>query len=149
MNHEDFIRQSNRLAEQAVQKGNHPFGALLVLDDRAVLTAENSVVTGGDWSGHAELNLVKLGMRDLDAQTLSRSTLYTSTEPCAMCSGAIYRAGILRVVFGCSSETLASITKRPLEITSRQIFALGRRVEVSGPILEDECAELHRRYWKS
>lgn len=149
MNHSQLIRECIRLAEQAVQKGNHPFGALLVLDEKIVLTAENSVVTEHDWTRHAELNLISGAMRDYDVQTLARCTLYTSTEPCAMCSGAIYRAGISRLVFGCSSEALATITGRSFDITSRQIFAAGRvTVEVIGPILEDEAVELHRRFWK-
>ena len=144
-----LIRECIRLSEQAVQKGNHPFGALLVLGEDIILTAENTVATERDWTRHAELNLISFAMRDYDAQTLSRCTLYTSTEPCAMCSGAIYRAGVPRVVFGCSSETLGSITGRGPEITSRQIFAAGKRtVEVIGPILENEAVEVHRRFWK-
>ncbi len=149
MNRSQLIRECIRLAEQAVRNGNHPFGALLVLGEKIIVTAENSVVTERDWTRHAELNLISAAMRDYDAQTVSRCILYASTEPCAMCSGAIYRAEISRVVFGCSSDTLGSITGRGLDITSRQIFAAGRRsVEVIGPILEDEASEAHRRFWK-
>jgi tRNA(Arg) A34 adenosine deaminase TadA len=144
-----LIRKCIKLAEQAVQKGNHPFGALLVLDEEIILTAENTVTTERDWTRHAELNLIRFAMQVHDAQILSRCTLYTSTEPCPMCSGAIYRVSIPRVVFGCSSETLGSITGRSPEATCRQIFAAGKRtVEVIGPVLEGEAAEIHRRFWK-
>lgn len=144
-----FVRKCIKLAEQAVQKGNHPFGALLVLDEEIILTAENTVTTERDWTRHAELNLIRFAMQDLNGQTLSRCTLYTSTEPCPMCSGAIYRVFIPRVVFGCSSETFGSITGRSPEVTCRQLFAAGKRtVEVIGPILEDEAVKVHRRFWK-
>ncbi len=147
--HTQLIRKCIKLAEQAVQNGNHPFGALLVFGEEIILTAENTATTERDWTRHAELNLLRFAMQDHNAQTLSRCTLYTSTEPCAMCSGAIYRVSIPRVVFGCSAEALGKITGRGLEVTSRQIFAAGTRtVEVIGPILEDEAVEAHRRVWK-
>jgi len=145
INHSQLIRKCIKLAEQAVQKGN----ALLVLGEEIILTADNTAVTERDWTRHAELNLIRFATQDHDAQTLSHCTLYTSTEPCAMCSGAIYRVSIPRVVFGCSAEALGKITGRGLEVTSRQIFAAGKRtVEVVGPILEDEAVEVHRRFWK-
>ena len=149
MDHSDFIRSCIRLAEKSVRNGNHPFGALLAVGEEIVLTAENTVLTERDTTRHAELNLVSVAMRDFDAEKLSRCTLYTSTEPCAMCSGAIYRTGIPRVVFGCSSETMGNITGRSTDITCRKVFAAGRRtVEVIGPILADEAAETHRMFWK-
>lgn len=123
-NHSQLIRQCIKLAEQAVQKGNHPFGALLILGEEIILTAENTAVTERDWTRHAELNLIRFATQDHDAQTLSRCTLYTSTEPCAMCSGAIYRVSIPRVVFGCSAEALGKITGRGLEAKSFQVLEL-------------------------
>ncbi|HEX2621338.1 MAG TPA: hypothetical protein VHL11_14365, partial [Phototrophicaceae bacterium] len=57
--HEPLIRECYRLAAQAVEHGNHPFGALLVLDGEIVLTSENTVNTANDPTGHAELNLVR------------------------------------------------------------------------------------------
>ncbi len=149
MDHEDFIHVCIRLAEISVQNGNHPFGALLAVGEEIVLTAENTVFTERDTTRHAELNLVSVAMRDFDAEKLLRCTLYTSTEPCAMCSGAIYRTGIPRVVFGCSSETMGNITGRGTDITCRKVFAAGQRtVEVIGPILADKAAETHRMFWK-
>ncbi|MCU1447273.1 nucleoside deaminase [Cryobacterium sp.] len=95
------------VARESRRRGNHPFGAILVAGDGTVLTAENSVVTTGDPTGHAELILVRRAGVRLSRQQLSVSTLYTSTEPCAMCSGAIYWAGIGRVVYGLPEEDLA------------------------------------------
>lgn len=146
--HETFIRKSIELAQNAVEKGNHPFGALLVKDGEIILTAENSVHTENDCTRHAELNLVSQAVRQFDTETLLQSTLYTSTEPCAMCSGSIYWSGISAVVFACSVEGLASITGGNLLLPCREVFSCGqRKIEVIGPVLESESMELHKTFW--
>ena len=148
--HEDYIRKCIELSEQAVRNGNRPFGAILVCDDDILLTAENTVTTEQDRIKHAELNLISAATRSYGPETLSRSTLYTSTEPCPMCSGAIYWAGVGRVVFGCSVKTQERITGRNFGITSRQILGVGdKAVEVIGPILEEEASAVHRDLEKS
>jgi tRNA(Arg) A34 adenosine deaminase TadA len=138
--HETYLRASIRLSEQARQKGNHPFGALLVKDGQVILTAENTVNTERDCTGHAELNLVRNASQQFDAETLSKCILYASTEPCAMCAGSIYWAGIPKVVYGCAAETLGKLAGSSLVIPCREIFARGKnRVEVIGPVLEEEA----------
>ncbi len=101
MDDQSFIRQAIAVARRARTNGNHPFGALLVgPDGEVVAEAENHVVSQRDPTRHAELVLVSDVARNWPADFLSKSTLYTSTEPCAMCAGAIYWAGIGRVVYG-------------------------------------------------
>ena len=104
---EGHLLRAIELARRSREKGNHPFGSLLVdTSGEVVLEAENTVVTGHDVTGHAELNLVRAASMEFEVEALGRSTLYTSTEPCAMCSGAIYWSGIGRVVYALSSEQL-------------------------------------------
>jgi len=116
-------------------KGNHPFGSLLVdASGRVVLEAEITVVTEHDVTGHAELNLVRRASMQFDVEALGGVTLYTSTEPCAMCSSAIYWSGIGR------SGTLA--------LSCREVLARGgRTVEVSGPHLEEQARPVHEGFW--
>ncbi len=143
-----FIQKSLQLAQQAMNNGNHPFGALLVKDSEVLLTAENSVNTDHDPSRHAELNLVQQASLQFSSEILSQCILYTSTEPCAMCAGAIYWVGIPWVVYSCSAEALGDITGGDFVIPCREIFARGKRpVQVTGPILEQESIEIHRQYW--
>jgi tRNA(Arg) A34 adenosine deaminase TadA len=98
------------LAWRSREKGNHPFGSVLVdAHGDVVLEAENTVVTGGNRMNHAELSLVRAASAQLEFDELRTTTLYASTEPCAMCSGAIYWSGIGRVVYGLSAELLATI----------------------------------------
>ena len=146
--HKKFIREAIHLAELAVEHGNHPFGALLVQAGQVILTAENTVNTDHDCTRHAELNLVSLASQKFSLEMLRQATLYTSTEPCAMCCGAIYWAGIPTVVFACSNQTLGTIAEGNLAISSPAIFAHGLRpVEVIGPILEEEAVQMHHTFW--
>ena len=120
---------------------------------RVLLEAENSVVTGRDVAGHAELNVVRAAAAQLGPAVLEGATLYTSTEPCAMCSGAIYWAGIGRVVFALGGEELNAIVEDvpgvpTLALSCREVFARGgREVEVSGPHLFDEATAVHDGFW--
>ena len=142
------------LARLSREHGNHPFGSLLTdADGTVVLEAENSVVTGRDVTGHAELNLVRTASARFDADGLGSHTLYTSTEPCAMCAGAIYWSGIGRVVFALSSAAFQGRIDPKgaagLGLSCREVFARGgREVEVSGPHLEDLAWEVHAGFWQ-
>ena len=124
---ERFIHQCNELAREAMRSGDHPFSALLVKDGEVLLTAVNTVHSDNDETRHAEINLVAEAGRRFSTEELAQCTLYTSTEPCAMCTGAIYAAGIPTIVFGCSAEALYDLVGSDLSIPSRAILALGQR----------------------
>lgn len=142
-----LMRRCFELAREAVSAGSHPFGALLATGVEVVLEARNTVAANGV-TGHAELNVVRQAISTLGRDALADCSLYTSTEPCAMCAGAIYWARIPRVVFGCSVEGLHSITEGTLRLPCREVFAHGdRRIEVVGPLLADQALQVHREFW--
>ena len=152
---ESLLLRAIVLARSALEHGNHPFGALLVTrDGTVVLEAQNTVVTESDATGHAETNLVRLASRGYDRATLAGMALYTSTEPCAMCAGAIYWSGVGTVVFALSESALASFTGEDPEnptmsLPCREVFAHGRRlVQVRGPYPLDQASEVHRGFWR-
>jgi hypothetical protein len=93
--------------------------------------------------------------RLLTEAELARCTLYTSTEPCAMCAGAIYWTGIGRVVFALAETGLSrytgSHTQNPtLDLPCREVFARGQKpIVVAGPLLEDEAGKVHEGFWVS
>ena len=145
---EKFMQQAIDLAAQARQHGNHPFGALLVLDGKVVLTAENTVNSERDVTRHAELNLVSAATRQFLPEALSKMTLYTSTEPCAMCTGAIYWAGVRKVVYGCPAETLGAMATGSFVVPSRVVFAYGdKKTAVIGPVMEETAVSVHDGFW--
>jgi len=146
--HEPFLRECIHLAQQAKENGNHPFGSVLVHNGQIILRAQNAVNTYNDLSQHPESILARAGASKYTPDFLAECTLYTSTEPCAMCTGAIYWSGIGRIVFACSVGKLGEFTSDSLPISSAEILAYGdHTVEVIGPILEDEAAQVHLGFW--
>lgn len=146
--HEANLRRAIALAGDARGRGNHPFGAILVIDGAEAACAENTVLTERDPTAHAEMNLLRSLAGRFDAAALARAVLYASTEPCAMCSGGIYWIGIQSVVYGCSAGTLGALAGASLVIPCEAIFSRGKRaVQVLGPLLEDEAIVVHRGFW--
>lgn len=148
----DLAVEQARLARAA---GNHPFGAVLAdPDGTVVLSAQNTVVTESDVTGHAEANLVRLASRTL-GRDLRGHVLYTSTEPCAMCAGAIYWAGIAKVVYALAESDLRAMTgddpENPtLALPCRDVFAAGQRAtEVLGPFDVPGARAVHDGFWRS
>jgi tRNA(Arg) A34 adenosine deaminase TadA len=145
---EGFVRQAIELARRARLAGNHPFGSLLVLDGNVVLTARNTVSTDRDPAAHAETNLVADAIRHLDQEQIRRAVLYTSCEPCAMCAGKMYWAGIRSIVYALPSEELAALAGRDFLIPCQELFARAvEMVQIAGPMLVSEAREVHVGFW--
>jgi tRNA(Arg) A34 adenosine deaminase TadA len=148
----DHLARAVALARDARERGDHPFGALLVTADGRVVEALNSVNTENDPTGHAETNLVRLAASSVEVEALASSTLFTSTEPCAMCAGAIYWSGIGRVVFALSEQGLAELVgdadEPTLDLPCREVFARGGRpIEVIGPVDLPDAVAVHEGFW--
>ena len=128
---ERHLRRAIELAGEARAAGDMPFGSLLVGPAGQVLAEDrNTVLTGRDISAHPEFKLALWAARELDRETAASTTMYTSCQPCPMCSGAIARSGLGRVVYALSGEQLGS-----LGATSPD----ARAVALDGPALFDEA----------
>jgi tRNA(Arg) A34 adenosine deaminase TadA len=157
LDHETLLRRAFAVARRSRAQGDHPFGALLAGADGAVLMEQCNGFTaeGHDMTAHAERLLATRASRQYGAAFLAGCTLYSSAEPCAMCAGAIYWAGIGRVVFGQTERSLKAATgahaENPtLDLPCRVVFAAGQRpVEVIGPLLEAEAAALQADFWSA
>ena len=155
MDLEALLRRAIALSARAREHGNHPFGALLAAPGgRIALEAENTVVTDGDPTAHAETNLVRAAAARFGPNGLGDLTLVTSCEPCAMCAGAIHWAGVRAVVYGLSERSLLALAgpddpaNPTLDLPCRTVFAAGdAAVEVTGPLLEDEASVPHEGFW--
>lgn len=148
------LRTAIEIAQNAREHGNHPFGAILVDEtDQVLLRAENTVVTGSDCTGHAETNLMRLASQHFSPEKLSTCTLYTSTEPCAMCAGAIHWGNVGRVVFALSEVDLYDMvgpSPEHLLLPCQEVFARSQRaVEVLGPApeVDEEARAVHEGFW--
>ena len=152
--HQSLLRLAIEESRQARAAGHHPFAAILVdAAGKVLMTQHNAYLPDRDMTGHAERVLMTRASTSFPPSLLKDCTIYTSAEPCAMCAGAIYWTGLKRVVYGLSEKRLKSITgnhpENPtLDLPCHEVFKAGQRqVEVIGPLLEDEAAEVHKGVW--
>jgi tRNA(Arg) A34 adenosine deaminase TadA len=146
-----YMSRAYELARYAVTHGGGPFGALLVKDGKVLAEFSNCVHSTGDVTKHAETGLISTFSPKIDRDTFSKSTLYTSTEPCAMCCGAIVFAGIGRVVYGTSEgpfEAVMGLAPEKEPLRSHEIIGrISPETHVLGPLMEAEGLTIHEGYW--
>ena len=155
MDHEALLRLTFDIAREAREAGNHPFGAILVGPDGSVLLrAGNAHGQAGDRTGHAERVLMTEASVTWPASFLATCTMYTSAEPCAMCAGAAYWAGVGRVVYGLTEHDLKQLIgphpeNLTMDLPCRVVLGAGQRpIEVIGPLLEQEARAVPAGFWR-
>lgn len=150
-----LLRETIRIADASRASGNHPFGALLADGDGKILIEQHNAHSTQGGTGHAEINVARAAAAQYTPEFLESCTLYTSIEPCSMCAGGIYWAGIGRLVYGVSEVRLAELTgdnpeNLTMSLPCRQVLAAGQRdVEVVGPFpeLEEDIVRSHEGFW--
>lgn len=153
-----YVMKANEVAKRARKNGNTPFGCILVdKEGKILLEQENIEITEKDCTGHAETSMMRKASRLYSKEFLWDCTLYSTAEPCAMCSGAIYWGNLGRVVYGISEKRLLELTgshpQNPtFDVPCRTIFAGGQKeIIVVGPIadaeMEKEIVAVHEGYW--
>lgn len=100
-NDKKFLRRAVEIAGSGIENGGGPFGAVITRDGKIISEAFNMVVLSNDPTAHAEILAIRQAAKVLRSHDLDKCTLYTSCEPCPMCLGAIYWAGIKKVVYAC------------------------------------------------
>ena len=145
MNDDEAIALALQEAQAAALRGEVPVGAVLLSADGVLLAQEgNRIVERRDPTAHAELLALRAAAAKLDNERLLGTSLFVSLEPCAMCAGAIVLARIPTVVFG-APDPKAGAAGSVLDVLAEP--ALNHRPEVTGGVMEDECAELLREFF--
>jgi len=155
MDHIALLRRSFAVARRARANGKHPFGAILVDAEGTILMEQENAFDTEGRTGHAEAVLSRRACAAFTAEKLAQTTMYVSAEPCAMCAGSLYWAGIGRLVYAMSEQKLGQIIgphpeNLTLDLPCRTVLTAGQRpVEVIGPLLEDdpEAAAMHEGAW--
>lgn len=150
-----LLERTIQISEESRKTGNHPFGALLATVDGKILLESGNTAATDRGTGHAELNVARKAASLFTAEALSTCTLVTSVEPCCMCAGGLYWAGIGRLVYGMTEKRLASLTgNNPENLTMNmpctQVLDAGqRKVVVVGPVqdMESRIAHVHEGFW--
>ena len=143
--HEGWMREALRLADDAASAGEVPVGAVVVRGDEVIGAGANRTVRDQDASAHAEMLAVRAACAALGSWRLSGCTLYVTLEPCAMCAGALVLARVDRVVFGAWDDkagmggSVGDLLRHP---------RLNHRPEVVAGVLAEECGEPLRRFFK-
>ena len=148
---EQLLNRAIELSQQARSAGNQPFGSLLVDAGGEILAQDvNTEITDNDITAHPELKLARWAGANLSEDEASKSSMYTSCEACAMCSGAIVTSGLGRVVFALSSPQLLELKGGSMQRVMRGIDVLAgaeQHLVVEGPFLYEEAAAPHAGYW--
>lgn len=136
-----YLRRAFVAARSARAAGDMPFGAVLARDGQAVWTSRNRQNTSGDPSAHAELVLLREACAALGPDALRGATVYASGEPCAMCAGAMFWAGVARIVYGAPTPEMdARLGGATLGLRCADALAHAQPpVTVDGPLLLDEA----------
>ncbi len=142
--HESHMRRAVALAREAADRGDRPFGSVLVRDDESIAEASNRVVTAEDARRHPELDLAARARRELGPGARAETAMYTSTEPCPMCAGGIRHARLGRVVYSVAGDELQEFTGRSPPVSSADI--LDGTTEVVGPVLNEAGRAVHTAF---
>lgn len=137
---ERYMRKALEQAAIAAERGEVPVGAVVVCRDRIIARAHNLTEALNDVTAHAEMQAVTAAANALGGKYLDVCSLYVTVEPCVMCAGALGWAQLGRLVYGCSDE------KRGYSRFAPQ--ALHPKTEVVAGILENDCAELMKAFFK-
>ena len=145
---EAFMSLALSCARAAAARGNEPFGAVLVRAGKVLCLRENEIVTGGDPTLHAEAGLIRFFCAETGIADLEEYTLYSSCEPCFMCSGAMVWTRLGRLVYAASAEDLAKLRGKAGCRCSELVFAnSGHRPVVAPPVLREEGVRILRDYF--
>lgn len=141
-----WMRHALALAQRAKAEGEVPVGAVLVRDAVALGEGWNRPIGLHDPSAHAEMIALRAAGQSLGNYRLTDSTLYVTLEPCVMCAGAIVHARVARVVFG-AWDPKAGAVSSVYDVLS--VPRLNHRLACEGGVLEAECSELLRQFFRA
>ena len=138
---EQFMRKAIAEAQQALQEGEIPIGAVIVCNDRIIARAHNLTETLHDVTAHAEMQDITSAANELGGKYLTDCTLYVTIEPCTMCAGALGWSQLSRIVYGAADE------KRGYQLYAPR--ALHPKTTITGGILEEECRQLMKDFFRN
>ncbi|GAA0675858.1 nucleoside deaminase [Natronoarchaeum mannanilyticum] len=141
--HERHMRRAFDLAREAADRGDEPFGSVLVRENEVVAAASNRVVTESDLRRHPELDLAREAHREYSPEERARTVMYTSTEPCPMCAGGLRGVGLDRIVYSVGGDEIVDFTGGDPAVRAPAILD---ETDVTGPLLNEEGRAIHEEF---
>lgn len=142
---EAWMRYALRLAQRAETLDEVPIGAVLVKNNQCLAEGWNAPIATHDVTAHAEINCLRAAGKTIANYRLVDTTLYVTLEPCVMCMGAIVHARVKRLVFGAYDPKRGAVCHA---LTLAETSFLNHTVKWQGGILETECSELLKEFFK-
>ena len=133
-----FMKKALQEAEMALEKGEVPVGAVIVIDNRVIARGHNLTETLTDVTAHAEMQAITAAANFLGGKYLKRCTLYVTLEPCQMCAGALYWSQISNIVYGARDEDRGCI-----HLNTK----LHPKTVMKGGIMEEEASSLLKQFF--
>jgi tRNA(adenine34) deaminase len=140
-----FMRLALEEAEAAFHADEVPVGAVIVQDDAIIARTHNRRESSNDPTGHAELLALRISAWKLQNWRLSEATLYVTKEPCIMCAGVMINARLGRLVYGCRDMKGGAVDSLYAILSDKR---LNHQVEVVSGVLEEECADILKRFFR-
>jgi tRNA(adenine34) deaminase len=144
MDDENFMREAIKEAELALERGDHPIGAVIVFRSEIISRDGNRVHSSQRSAAHAELNALWKLPRDFVKKNIGRIYLYTTYEPCPMCFGAAVQYYIGKLVYGINWDKSGATH---LYSDFPEFYSPSKRgkMEIKGGVLEKECNDVYIR----
>ncbi len=139
MDDKDFMR----LAVKEAKKGDYPFGAIIVKDDKIIAKTHNTA-KGIDPTQHAEINAIRKACKIINNKYLEGCTLYSTCEPCPMCFTAALWAHVSRIVYGAGIEDIKEDNWR-IDVECNYLNnKSGNKIKIKGGVLRKDCLDLFK-----
>jgi tRNA(adenine34) deaminase len=140
-----FMLEALKEAKKAYGRDEVPVGAVVVSGGRIIGRGHNLPISRRDPSAHAEMSALRGAAKKMNNYRLGGAVMYVTLEPCPMCAGALVNSRIREVVFGCR-DARSGACGSVMNIADNA--KLNHRVEVTGGVLEKECRELLRKFFR-
>ena len=145
MKHEDWMRLALDQAKLAFDQDEVPIGAVIIYNNEILATAHNEKEKNQDPTAHAEIVAIRRATAKLKHWRLEDATLYVTLEPCPMCAGAIIQSRLKHLVYG-ANDLKGGAVESVVNILNHNLW--NHRVEVTAGILEEECAQLLKDFFR-
>jgi tRNA(adenine34) deaminase len=142
---EKYMRMALEEAKEAGQRGEVPVGAILVKGDRVIAKDHNRCIELSDPTAHAEILVLRKAGKVLENFRLNDTLMYVTVEPCPMCASAMVHGRISQLVFGTPEPKFGAVESK---FRIFQNNGLNHKVKVRKGILEKECAEILKTFFK-
>ena len=146
MSHDDYMRAALEQARLAIDAGEVPIGAVVVIDGQIVARAFNQPIRAVDPTAHAEVLALRAAAQQAGNYRLTGAMLYVTVEPCLMCVGALVHARIKEVVFGAVEPRSGALVST---VRGHEIAGLNHRLTVTGGVLEADCRDLIQDFFRA